>query len=306
LIRVRKTTIVAAGVFGAAATLLPLALAQERPDARDDRVWLGVLIDDQSLDGGIQLIAVVPGGPAAMGGLQRGDVLLEVEGRGLARSEDLEHLLSRYRPGDRLRLRLLRAGRPQDRAVELTRRPSGSWNVLPVPPDAASPPLPPLPAATVLAEPAAAAFGMVVTDVTPDLRTHYGAPEEVGVLVTEVHPGRAADRAGVRVGDVLVQLGSVGVQRAAEVDDLLWLGRALDEVIEARLIRDNRWSVVRLAVPRLSQAESDPAQLTHAVEQFDSLERAIQREIERLRARLEEYERRLDAVREARETENDR
>ena len=81
--------------------VVALAISQARGDERHrgpSAVWLGVLIDDESLDGGIYLVAVVPGGPAELAGLERGDVLLKADGRGLVRSEDLERVLSRLPP----------------------------------------------------------------------------------------------------------------------------------------------------------------------------------------------------------------
>ena len=46
--------------------------------------------------------------------------------------------------------------------------------------------------------------GIRVQPLTPELREHFGAPNDRGVLVSEVESGRPAEKAGVRVGDVIV------------------------------------------------------------------------------------------------------
>ena len=299
-----SVTRVAGLLICAAALLLPAFVVAEDP-GEEDRVWLGVLIDDENLDGGIHLVVVIPGGPAAAGGLQRGDILLEADGHGLLRSEDLESVLSLSEPGDRLRLKVLRAGNAYDRQVQLAPRPSGSWTYLTpglARPSILAPPDPPTP----MPHTRAASYGFTVADVTPDLRTYYGAPEEIGVLVTEVRPGRAAHRAGLRVGDVLVQLGAVEVRHAVDVDELLPAGSTESETVEARVVRDNRSTIARLAVPEVRVRPSIPVTPTGGSEQFETLERLIQLEMERLNRRLVELEQRLEQLHEVREANAER
>src|SRR5262245_50302044 len=49
-------------------------------------------------------------------------------------------------------------------------------------------------------------LGVGLTDLTPELRTHFGAPEDAGVMVSKVEPGSPADKAGIKVGDVLASI----------------------------------------------------------------------------------------------------
>jgi len=289
-----------AGVLLCAVSVLLSTVAVGESPGEEGQVWLGVLIDDESLDGGVLLMAVIPGGPAAAAGLQRGDVLLEAGGRGLVRTEDLEAVLDLSGPGDRVHLKLIRAGSMQERKVELARRPSGTWTYVSASPDAPSTPeAPRSPATRALTR--EDSYGFAVTDMTPDLRVYYGAPERAGVLVTEVRPGRAADRAGLRVGDVLVQLGTVKVHRATEVDDLLPIGRMEKETVDAWVVRDNRSTVARLAVPEVRAWPTNPATVATDAVEFEALERALESQIERLSRRLAELEQRLDQLHEARE-----
>lgn len=51
-------------------------------------------------------------------------------------------------------------------------------------------------------------LGVALTELTPELRTHFGAPEDAGVMVSKVEPGSPAEKAGVKVGDILTSIDS--------------------------------------------------------------------------------------------------
>jgi membrane-associated protease RseP (regulator of RpoE activity) len=55
-------------------------------------------------------------------------------------------------------------------------------------------------------------FGVALLDLTPELRTHFGVPEEAGVMVSKVEPGSPAEKAGVKVGDILTRLDGQAVK----------------------------------------------------------------------------------------------
>ncbi len=46
-------------------------------------------------------------------------------------------------------------------------------------------------------------LGVGLMDLTPELRTHFGVPEDSGVMVAKVEPGSPAEKAGIKVGDIL-------------------------------------------------------------------------------------------------------
>ncbi len=49
-------------------------------------------------------------------------------------------------------------------------------------------------------------LGVQTTELTPDLRRHFGVSAEAGVLVGHVEPDSPADKAGLEVGDILVEV----------------------------------------------------------------------------------------------------
>lgn len=49
-------------------------------------------------------------------------------------------------------------------------------------------------------------LGIELTELTPELRTHFGAPHDAGVMVARVVPDSPADKAGLKVGDIITTL----------------------------------------------------------------------------------------------------
>jgi len=79
--------------------------------------------DKLAQDTGIMLVGIEPEGPAAVGGLILGDVLLAGDGQPLSQPEALADLLERTPPGRVVKFSVLRAGLAQDLDVRLGERP---------------------------------------------------------------------------------------------------------------------------------------------------------------------------------------
>ncbi len=75
-------------------------------------------------------------------------------------------------------------------------------------------------------------LGAALTELSPELRAHFGAPEEAGVLVARVEADSPAAAAGLAVGDVITALDG---QRVATSFDLRRRVRAMDEGARATL-----------------------------------------------------------------------
>jgi serine protease Do len=75
-------------------------------------------------DTGIMLLGIEPDGPAAVGGLIMGDVLVAGDGQSLAQPESLADLLERTPAGQTVKFKVLRAGVLQDLDVRIGERPN--------------------------------------------------------------------------------------------------------------------------------------------------------------------------------------
>jgi len=72
---------------------------------------------------GIMLLGIEPEGPAALGGLILGDVLVAGDAQSLAQPEALAELLERTPAGQNVKFKLLRAGVVEERDVRIGERP---------------------------------------------------------------------------------------------------------------------------------------------------------------------------------------
>jgi len=74
--------------------------------ASERHAWMGFY--PQASDGGIAISGVVPGGPAESAGLQRGDLLVSVDGHAVQNLRQLYRTLWRKHPGDTVGMQVLR------------------------------------------------------------------------------------------------------------------------------------------------------------------------------------------------------
>lgn len=82
----------------------------------------------------------------------------------------------------------------------------------------------------------AAPLGISSVQISPDLRTHFAAPADRGVLVNTVEPNGSAARAGLRVGDVLLEVEGTPVESPRDVVESL-SDRKKGEVVAILVMR---------------------------------------------------------------------
>ena len=215
-----------------------------------DRPWIGVWLGD-AVDGGVEIVALVPGGPAQLGELQVGDIILEANTLPITVQGSLTAVLGRMQPGDALSLAVLRSGQLFQAEIRTSQRGRVGWPAG-VPPAAQPPKSPPVVSSRVR-------VGLRVSGVTPGLRKHYGAPENAGVLVTGIDPDCVAGEAGIRVGDILVQVGDQRILTPVQLENALgcWeVGAGL----EATVVRGGQPHVLTLAFPAEQPAAAAQAE----------------------------------------------
>ncbi|MGQ0433041.1 MAG: S1C family serine protease [Microthrixaceae bacterium] len=75
-----------------------------------------------------------------------------------------------------------------------------------------------------------------VADLTEMVRSRFGIDGDVGAFVGEVVPGSAAAKAGVKVGDVILQIGDTDVETAADVRAAI-LDHEPGDTVSMRIVR---------------------------------------------------------------------
>lgn len=111
------------------------SIAEDDPPARKDRPWLGVSIEESSEasasqlglapGSGLVVTYVAPDSPAAKAGLQKNDVLVNLESQLLVHPAQLRKLLQGRKEGDAIELSFYRAGKKQTASATLGKPPRG-------------------------------------------------------------------------------------------------------------------------------------------------------------------------------------
>jgi serine protease Do len=143
------------------------------------------LLDPGAPRDGAYVSAVAPDGPAAKAGLHAGDIVLEIDGKPIRDATGLVDAVSGRSIGAQAALTFWRDGKQQRGQVQVGELPGGQE-----PPEAGP------------------RLGVGLQTLTEDLGNSLGLPADVkrGAVVTEIQPNGPAARAGLAVGDVVVEI----------------------------------------------------------------------------------------------------
>ena len=176
-------------------------IGQLKDKGHVDRGWLGVVIQEVdrelaetfALDkpSGALIAQLEPGGPADRSGLKVGDIILRFGKSDIARSGDLPHAVGQTRPGARVKVVIMREGVKRNLQVMVGTL-GGEVATLPG-------------AEQPVKDTSGGRLGLVVDAVDESLLQRWHL--EGGVMIQRVIAGGAAAKAGLQIGDIVVQLG---------------------------------------------------------------------------------------------------
>ena len=220
----------------------PSASALAPAKAPAPQGWLGVSLgsdavsrgedpaapDDDTPIEGVGVLGVVADGPARRAGLRARDVILSVDGVPVTSGSQLVNLIRSHAPDGWITLSIRRGARTMDLRAFLEARPEnpGSMRIL------------------------EGWIGVEAIDLTSDLREHFGAPRDAGVMISRVVAGSPAESAGLSVGDVVFEVDGDPI-RSRRGLAIAIAGGGVDNRPEVRLMRDGaRITVEPLITPR--------------------------------------------------------
>ncbi len=149
---------------------------------------------------------VDPNSPGAKAGLQRGDVITELNGQTISGPNDLRLKVGTMAPGTTVHLKVNHNGESRDVSVTLGEVPSGK-NAGGTPGGSAE---------------NSPMSGVHVDDLSPDIRGQLGLkPDVKGVVVTDVPDSSPAADAGLQRGDVIEQINRQNVTSVSEYQRLI-------------------------------------------------------------------------------------
>jgi serine protease Do len=196
------------------------------------RGYLGIVIQDltpllaQSLDlsgeKGILVAQVNEDSPAAKAGLKQGDVIVGLDDQPTGTMGDFRNKIALTAPGAKHTLAVERDGKHMDLPVTIGNLSEGSSGQ----------------AANSTKE--TEKYGLTLQNMTPDLAARLDLEGQSGVVVTQVTPGSAAERAGIRAGALIQEVNRTKVENLHEFQQVITASHGDEGIL--LLVREGRFS----------------------------------------------------------------
>jgi len=153
-------------------------------------------------EAGVEITSVEANSPAATAGLKVGDVILQYNGQRLEGTEQFSRMVQETPAGRDVKLQIFRGGATQTVTAKVGSRQGLFPNVLTAP--------------NVFLAPGNAGLGIQGETLQGQLADYFGVKE--GVLVRSVVKGSAAEKAGIKAGDVITRVADSNVGTPADIN----------------------------------------------------------------------------------------
>lgn len=197
---------------------------------------------------GVEVTRVEDDSPAAKGGIKTGDVVLEFNGDRVEGVEQFMRMVRETPPGREVKLSIARNGAPQQLTMKTGSR--KTWMTTRYG-DTVEIPRIEIPEINVPDVPRAfmswrsSIAGIEAESLDSQLAEYFGVKE--GVLVRSVVRGSAAEKSGLRAGDVIVKVDDNRVSSPREISASIRSTRSR-KTVPVQVIRDRREVTIQLAV----------------------------------------------------------
>lgn len=171
-------------------------------DGKVTRGWLGVYIQPISEDiaqalkledtKGALVAKVIKDGPAARAGIMLRDVILSFNGKQVEENDDLPRMVAQTPIGEVVEVELLRGDKKRTVKVKIAELVDEAG-----PKDT-----------EVTAEDTTSKLGLSIQDITPEVASSLGIDEIEGVIVSQIQSNSPAEKASIRRGDIILEVGS--------------------------------------------------------------------------------------------------
>jgi serine protease Do len=95
-------------------------------------------------------------------------------------------------------------------------------------------------------------LGISIQEVTPELAKEFGLPEPKGALVADVLPNSPAEHAGIRRGDVILELNGKSIEHTGQLRNLV-AGLPIGEKVKIKLFRDKQKKELEVTIGEQSK-----------------------------------------------------
>lgn len=234
--------------------VVPLASAQNKVVALGrDVSYIGVNIQEVTADrakalglreeAGVEITRVEQGSPAEQAGIKAGDVVTQYNGQRVEGMEQFARMVRETPAGREARLTVVRTGSTQNITVKVGSRQAGLFDggpVITAPFDGSRFKLqiPDVPRSRMTWR--NSQLGIDAESVEGQLADFFGVKE--GVLVRNVNSGSAAQKAGIRAGDIITRVGDSRVSSPSDLSSHLRSIRGTTATVI--LMRDHKETTV--------------------------------------------------------------
>ena len=198
-----NTAIIAGGQgigFAIPVNMAKNIVSQLRNGGKVVRGWIGVYVQPvtpeiaESLgfqdNNGALVADVTDGGPADKAGVKRGDIIIELNGNKIDQMPDLPKLVASYAPGTKTKMKVLRDGKEKVLNIKLQELSEQGAKLSKGVPD----------------HEVEQNLGLVVQEITPQIKRKLGIEYSNGVVITDVRGNSMASDAGLLTGDVILEI----------------------------------------------------------------------------------------------------
>ncbi len=104
-------------------------------------------------------------------------------------------------------------------------------------------------------------LGVMIQDVTPELAEAMGIDQNSGAVIAQVVKGSAADKAGLKVGDVVIAVNGKPIHSSAQLRNAVGLMR-VGELVKLKIIRDGHERIIRARIGEPKRVSAEAAGLS--------------------------------------------
>jgi len=229
-----------------------------------ERGWLGVSIVNNK-DGNVEVIDVDKESPAELAKLKKGDSILKFEGKDITSNEMLVREIRKRKPGDSIILHVGRKGKTRDVEVRLGEHSEKDvmlemqykFPKLFVTPEK----LLKMPEVPRLLEPEKSLepkmfrmvmgkrkyIGVSLEEINKELSEYFGVKTGRGLLITQVGKDTPAEKAGLKVGDVIFKADGVRIESRRDLSKLIQ-NKEKGDRIKIEFLRDRKARSVEVEI----------------------------------------------------------
>jgi serine protease Do len=194
-------------------------------------------------EAGVEVTRVEPDSPAEHAGLKIGDVIMQYNGQHVEGMEQFSRLVHETPAGRDVKLDIVRGGMPQVVTAKVgARRPAPFAALQPPPMERFEVHMPDLPRSFMSWS--SSALGIECESLEGQLAQYFGVRE--GVLVRSVTKGSAAEKAGIKAGDVITKIDDAKVAAPSDISSRIRSMRG--KSIPMVLMRDHVEMTLTVAV----------------------------------------------------------